>query len=76
MNKMKNDITMKNRAGIQMVRLLIWITALIAPVSAFSQITGNVSKVGTVAASFLEIEVGSQFQDTYQNSKIKIKNGL
>ena len=60
MNKMKNDITMKNRAGIQMVRLLIWITALIAPVSAFSQITGNVSKVGTVAASFLEIEVGSR----------------
>lgn len=51
---------MKNRAGIQMVRLLIWITALIAPVSAFSQITGNVSKVGTVAASFLEIEVGSR----------------
>ena len=60
MNKMKNDITMKNRAGIQMVRLLIWITALIAPVTAFSQITGNVSKVGTVAASFLEIEVGSR----------------
>ena len=60
MNKMKNYITMKNRAGIQMVRLLIWITALIAPVSAFSQITGNVSKVGTVAASFLEIEVGSR----------------
>ena len=76
MNQMKNDITIpvrltsptsvrrvpvrKKRNLIPKVLFLIWITVLMAPVSAYSQITGNVSKVGTVAAAFLEIEVGSR----------------
>ena len=76
MNQMKNNIRIpvglqpdNSQAGmsggnkntvIRKVLLLIWITVLMAPVSLFSQITGNVSKVGTVAAAFLEIEVGSR----------------
>ena len=60
MNQMINDITIKNRETILKVLFLIWVTALMAPVSAYSQITGDVSKVGTVAAAFLEIEVGSR----------------
>ena len=60
MNQMKNDIAMKKRIMIPKAICLIWIIALMVPVSAYSQITGDVSKVGTVAASFLEIEVGSR----------------
>lgn len=60
MNRMKNDITIKKRAVKPKVLFLIWIAVLVAPVSIYSQVTGNVSKVGTVAAAFLEIEVGSR----------------
>ena len=69
MNKSKNDIAMHARlimpggnirTMIPKVICLAWIIALMAPVSVYSQITGDVSKVGTVAASFLEIEVGSR----------------
>ena len=57
---MKNEVTIKHKTLIKKVLFFTWITALITPVVAFSQITGDVSKVGTVAASFLEIEVGSR----------------
>ena len=60
MKNKKNDIAMKKRIMIPKAICLIWIIALMVPVSAYSQITGDVSKVGTVAASFLEIEVGSR----------------
>ncbi len=60
MNQIKNDISTKKKAVILKVLFLIWITVLLVPVSLYSQITGNVSKVGTVAAAFLEIEVGSR----------------
>lgn len=59
-NQMKNEIAMKKRIMIPKAICFIWIIALMVPVSAYSQITGDVSKVGTVAASFLEIEVGSR----------------
>lgn len=60
MNQMKNDIAIKKRAVKPKILFLIWIAVLLAPVSIYSQVTGNVSKVGTVAAAFLEIEVGSR----------------